>query len=453
MDTVCINALNSRFCFNDNIFNIYARVLKSKALFESNKRRKMVVIYLQNTFEKFSGFTNTKFYWLKSSYSDIRKMLRIDKPSIAISSEISNYLSDIQKRIYKLPIVYQYLFENIPVKEFNLFLARENEIKIFNNAYNDWLIGNFAATMIIGENGSGKSSLLHYYSKTLKSNYQITNFQVSRFFITEQDFFSLINEIFNQKEIKSDKYVKEYISTLTERRIIIIDGLERIFLRTLNGFICLQKLLSLIVSTNKNMFWICSVSLYAADYLNKTIGLSDFFDYSINIDNLTSEQIKKIILKRNRISGYQIIYLDEKNTAEENKHDKLNQKQLEEYFFLGLNKFANSNISLSLNYWLQSIISVQGDNLIIGSFSTPDFSFLESISPEKTFALLLIVLHGKLSVEQHSLICNEHYDKSYKILTILKEDSILVEKGDYFILNGILYRHVIKLLKNKNLIY
>jgi hypothetical protein len=132
---------------------------------------------------------------------------------------------------------------------------------------------------------------------------------------------------------------------------------------------------------------------------------------------------------------------------------KLTQADLEDTFFNELSLFAGSNISLSLNYWLQSIKSIQGDLIEIGNFVTPDFSFLENISLEKVYTLLAVVMHGKISVEHHALTFNQKPEKSYKVLTILKEDSILVKQGEYFILNGILFRHVVRILENKNLIH
>ncbi len=438
---------------NNNIINIFARLLKSKALAESRSRRLKLSGLTRRTYLKASTHVGKHTKWLKSSYSDLKRKLRLDSSSGPISSEISNHLKDIQHRIYKLPVIYQHLFENIPIKEFNLFLSRENEINRLNSAYNNWLKNNFAASLVIGENGSGKSSLLYYYSKTLKSNYQTLSFQVSRFYYTENDYYALIGEIFSQDELSSDQSIEAFISSIKKRRIVIIDGLERLFIRKVNGFTCLLKLLSLIVSSNHQILWICSVSKYASLYLNKTIALSEYFDYSINIDSLSSEQIQNIVLKRNRLSGFQVKYQMGNSPDGNPPPKKLTQVELEVKFFNELNQFAGSNISLSLNYWLQSILSIKGDLIEIGNFIAPDFSFLDNISLEKAYTLLVVVMHGKISVDQHALIFSQKKDKSYKVLTILKEDSILVKSGEYFILNGILFRHVIRVLENRNFIH
>jgi len=209
--------------------------------------------------------------------------------------------------------------------------------------------------------------------------------------------------------------------------------------------------LSFIVSTNSQALWICSVSQNACNYLNKTISLKENFDYIVELDNLTSDEIRKIVLKRHRLSGYIVQYEDDIKTSENNKNTKDRQSQLEKDFFMELNRFSNSNISLSLYYWMESISKFTDKELFIKRFISPDFAFLETLSAEKIYTLLLIVLHGKITVDIHAAICNQSAAKSLKILTILKEDSLLILKGANYMLNGILYRHVVQLLKSRNL--
>ena len=146
-------------------------------------------------------------------------------------------------------------------------------------------------------------------------------------------------------------------------------------------------------------------------------------------------------------------YEGDLNIKENNKKTKDRQIQLEKEYFEELNRFADSNLSLSFYFWLESISEFSDKELYIKKFVSPDFAFLETLSVEKIYTLLLIVLHGKISVDLHASVCNQSTQKSLKVLTILKEDSIIVLKGEHYMLNGILYRHVIQLLKNKNLIH
>lgn len=276
---------------------------------------------------------------------------------------------------------------------------------------------------------------------------------LSRFYYSESDFYELMQEIFDNPGLRSEKEVQEHIKSFQGQQIIALDGIERTFLRKPGGFDCLHKLSSLIVSTNKHIFWVCSVSLHACNYLDKTVSIKENFDYLINLNSLSSDEIKNIILKRHRLSGYLVSYEDDSRQEENSKKPKERQIQLEKEFFNSLNRFAESNLSLALYFWLESVSKFTDNNLYIKRFKTPDFSFLETLSPEKIYTLLMIVLHGRITTKLHAEIFNQQPEISFKILTILREDSIIIRRGDHYILNGILYRHVTQLLKNKNLIH
>lgn len=438
---------------NDSILSIYSSLLKSKVIQESKGRRKKIVMFFSSQTSMLAAFVKRQTLGALNFYKGMRRKLKLEKASVFVSSEISNYLSEINKRIFKLPVVYRYLFENTPVKEENLFLSRDAEIEILNTAFRNWREANYAATLLVGENGGGKSSLLNRFIDSIKVSLQIRHFTVQRFYHTEGDFYELIQDIFENENLKTDQDILDEIHGTNTQQIIVIDGLERLFLRKPGGFACIQKLLSYIVSTNAQIFWICSVSQHAYAYLNKTISLKENYDYQIELNNLSSEQIKNIVLKRHRLSGYLVKYEDDLKQKGDQKNTKARQSQLELEFFNELNRFADSNLSLSLCYWLESVAEFSDQELIIKRFKTPDFSFLETLSSEKIYTLLLIILHGKISIDLHAAIFNQSVNKSRKVLTILKEDSIVVLKGDYYMINTILFKHVVQLLKNKNLIH
>jgi len=435
---------------NDNILNIYTRILKSKALASSAQNRQRLLSGLKTSTSWVIKFASQHFSWLRSSYEGIRKRLKLSSSSATITSEISNYLAGIRRRMQELPVIYQHLFEEAPVKELNLFLSRQTDTEKLNQALADWEKGNFAATLVSGEAGSGCSSFLQQYARNLKRQYPILSFQLDRFYFSTEDFYSLMAEIFDPANIKDEHSLTEFFSSLTEK-IVIIDGLERMFLRKVNGFDCLHRFLSLVVNTNERIFWICSVSKIAYHYLNRTVVLSEHFDYYLDIDNLTASDIREIIMKRNRLSGYNLHFLTAIEDAKQGPQPA--QDELEEVFFADLERFAGSNIGLSLIYWLQSVQSVGEEGIQVSQFSVPDFEFLNNLSARKTFVLLLVIMHGKITESYHALVSNCSAEESAALLSLLKEDAILVRKDGYYFLNGILYKHAVKLLRDRNLIH
>jgi len=438
---------------NSNVYSIYIRLLSSKALQSAKEKRNRLKDLTTNNLAKLNTYIDTKFEVLKLGYSNVKKQLGATTSENVITSETSNYLSKVQTKRNQLPVIYQHLFDNLPVKEPNLFLYRNEEIEKLEKAYDNWIKFNYSATLVTGENGSGKTSLINYYAEYHKTNYHIIKFDITKSYYTEEHFFQLMNALFSQINLNSDTELKQFYESNSTRKIIILDGVERLFLRIVNGFECLNKLLTFIVSTNEKFLWICSISKYSLEYLKKTIAINDYFDFEINLDSLDLEEVEEIILKRNRLGGYKVMYSTNTEIKNVDTAKELDQELLKQAFFKELYKFAKSNIQLSLHYWLQSINAVDDYNVEVGDFSMPDFSFLESFSFDKIFTLYLIVIHGKLTAEEHALIFNQPLYLSQKTLYILKEDSVLISVNGYFKLNGILFHNVVKLLKNKNLIH
>ena len=115
--------------------------------------------------------------------------------------------------------------------------------------------------------------------------------------------------------------------------------------------------------------------------------------------------------------------------------------------------FSESNITMALMFWLLSTKSVDQDRIVINSFQKPDLSFLEILNLEKIQTLHALILHDGLSVEQFSEVMRKKLQASHLLLSMMLEDGILVKKENQYLVNTLVYRSVISLLKAKNLIH
>ena len=440
----------------ENIAEVNLKLSKAKMIEKSR-------IYRLRLINHALGFFTKARYRFKLSSKKasrilavIKHRLRIEEAPSEISSDVSNFLIETAANINKLPTVYKRLFELKPIDEINLFQGRMNELNTIQHAYKDWLNGNYAATIVYGENGSGKSSLLKMFAEHSKTKHKVMFLPINNFFSSEKDFYTLISSLV-QTEIKNQTELNDYFASLETRKIIMLDGVEKLFIRKINGYKCMQLLLELIAQTNKKVFWVLSSSLHAWNYINKVLQSNDYFDYRIELGNLDDEEVKRIISKRNRLSGYKINYIPDAKTLRSRKYQLLSEEKqqlvLEENYFVQLNRFAKSNISVALSYWLESIQQLKNHSLSIKSFKPPEFSFLTKLSENKIYTLLIIVFHGKISIEHHAEIFNHSIEKSRRILLVMSEDAILVKRDDYYFIHSIIFRHVINLLKNKNLIH
>ena len=121
-------------------------------------------------------------------------------------------------------------------------------------------------------------------------------------------------------------------------------------------------------------------------------------------------------------------------------------------YFISLNKFAESNISLALLFWLRSAKEIVGDKIIIGSPPELDYSFLENLSNDKIFALSALLIHDGLREEDYSKIFNVPINQARQLLLLLYDDGIVIKQNEMYIINPLLYRQIVGLLNAKNII-
>ena len=129
------------------------------------------------------------------------------------------------------------------------------------------------------------------------------------------------------------------------------------------------------------------------------------------------------------------------------------QDYLQKEYFATLNRIAQSNIMLALVYWLRSIIEIQEDEIFIRSIKGIDFSFLTELSEEKLFTLHAMLLHDGISISDHATIFQQTPEESKFAIFPLFDDGIIEHKEGLFYINPLLFRQVVNLLKDKNILH
>ncbi|MBN2571518.1 MAG: hypothetical protein JXA68_05270, partial [Ignavibacteriales bacterium] len=249
----------------------------------------------------------------------------------------------------------------------------------------------------------------------------------------------------------------EKIFSLQKRKVIIFENFHKLFLRTVEGFEALHSFCELLSLVDEKLFLIISCNKFAWYYFDKVMNISDYFTHCVELEQLSKEKVKDIIFLRNNISGYPLKFLPTKEDLISRKFQKANEKERQDIlcqnYFKKLNSIVKSNISLVQLFWLRSLELDENNTLQIKSLEEIDFSFLQTLSEIKYFTLMTFLQHNNLSVEEHSKIFHLTIDESKLILLALQDDGILINKGNQFEINFILYHHIIHLLQNKNIIH
>ena len=453
---------------NNYVFEIKLRIAKAKTLERTRALKKKTYTYLKNAAPRSLDLMKNSFSKGNQMISEYQKRIGIEVGAVTVSTEISDFLNDTETAIGKLPYVYQRLFSVRPLEDTVFYEERVAEMAVLQEAFQNWEKGRYASTILLGEKGSGITTINNIFLKNFagKTRYQLIYGDTIQKIYTEKDFIAYMNRLLPESDASKLEDIIVYLQQQKKKTIFVFENLEHFYLRKVNGFQCLKMLFELISKTQKQVFWLCSCTMYAWYFLDKTSRISSYFEYTIKIDHVQSQQLKEVILKRHRVSGYGVMFTPSLQEAGRKKFQKMSDQEqqvyLENEYFQDLNQVTSGNFSIAQLFWLRSTRQVTGDVITIGSLKDIDFSFLKSLPLSQVLALHALLLHDGLTepqymevAEQLSVAGEEELEtrKSSLSLIQMQDDGLLTRKEKIFLINPLLYRQVVNLLQVKNFLH
>ena len=439
---------------NKNVEEIRFRLAKAKALKKSEQLLSALSNLGSMTLKKGRGYHRLASRKFVSYLDGIRGQLGIGRLERTISSEISEFLTSSEDNI---PFVYKRLFSIEPLRESTFYFQRAREKTKLVTAFQRWQKGAFMPVLVTGEKGSGISTFIHMFVKeNIQRKPAVYSVKPAKRILSEEDLLSLLGHSFKGEAFLKQTELYDFIET-QEPFVAYVDKLQLMFLRQPGGFNILKKFFEIISSTSKKIFWICTCGLYASLYLDKSIGLYGYFPVLISMKNLSTDEVKKVILLRHNASGYSLFFESSNFDRADRRFVKKNKKEqqlyLEEKFFSKLNNFSESNISFALQLWIKSTLRVEENRIHINSLAGIDFGFMQNLPHEVVFGLHALLIHENLDVFQLSQVLGVSRRQAYLLLMRLADRGIVLEDRGLYSIHPLLYRETIGLLKDKNLIH
>ncbi|MEQ8927643.1 MAG: ATP-binding protein [Fulvivirga sp.] len=452
--TYCKNLI--KFTNNENILELRVRIAKGKAIEKGRRIKEDIINTIKN-------FVPIAIRFAKSRYQKYRELFRLKLKSLGIqgvksniATEIADFLAETETVIDSLPAVYQRLFRAKPLEDGKFFEGREKEHQQLQNAFKNWKDGRFAASIVVGEKGSGLTTLINLFLFKLNEDFETIRLQPTDNISKEEDFLRYLNEAIGGKKTLALNEFVDYLNK-GKKKIIILENIQNLYTKKIGGFVLIKVLAELVSLTHKNAFWITSCTLYAFNFLDKTINFSENFSYTIRMNDLSTEDIINIIERRHKVSGYSLVYEASPDETNNKKYVNLEYNEQQAYlkknYFNELYKLAKSNISIALVYWLRSTVKGDGNEIRIKSIGNIDYSFINGLSSQKMEVMTLLLLHDGLTEEHVAEITIQSIQKTRHLMHTLLEDGVVIRLGNTYFINPLLYRQTVSLLKAKNIIH
>jgi hypothetical protein len=184
-----------------------------------------------------------------------------------------------------------------------------------------------------------------------------------------------------------------------EPRIILLDGLERLFLRHTDGMGAVDALFKLMHETRQTTLWVLSCTELAWRYLQHARDLGAYFDVVQRLSPWNEEQVRSLILRRVNECGVPVSFEELLVKDVEGMESSVQVVANQDGFIRLLRDFSEGNPRVALHYWLESL-EADGEGVIVRLYESPSADALEQLPDDSRFVLQSVVLHGRLTALQ-----------------------------------------------------
>ena len=366
-----------------------------------------------------------------------------------------------QTAIEHLPFIYRRLFDISPLESADLLVAREEELRLIETARERWRQGMPCAVAVVGELGSGKTSLINAAVKETLRDLPVYKRQFVRTVESEKLLAEELSSLLRLPPAQTLDQLEWQINEMAERGVIVIEDLHQLYQRTLGGFETLRKLLLLIARTSRQILWIISMRKYAWLYLNSALRIADSFTFVVNTENLSGPDLEQVILARHQVSGFDLRFLPDEVIEQRRSYRRASELErramLRRAYFEALSKASEGNILAAIFYWLKSLLKVERNELVVRPLAELRFDFLRDAPVEQLLTLSMLIQHGNLSAAEHAQIFGALPEESLAMLTYLANINLLTrdlsEDGiEQFAVNRVIYIPLTRELRARNIL-
>ena len=374
-----------------------------------------------------------------------------------IKDSVARFLRETTDKIAQLPYIYRKLFLFSPLTSFRFYAARKTEYDELRNEFSRWEQNKRGMVAMIGELGSGKTTILNMAKSKIFKSIPTIHMTADDTLMNEKELCQFLSKDLNTKNVETLKALQQSVLASSSSIVCLLENLNLLFPKTVRGMELLEQLMGFMMQTQSRIFWVVTCSSYSWHYLRKTVRAEQYFQRIIMLGEFSNGDIRTIILNRHRLSGFDLLFESNGNNAQNKKLKKLQKEDRQEFlskqYFQKLNEISAGNVSVAMLYWLRSIVSIQDDTVVLNTSLEFKYDFLQNLSQFELFTLAAIINFDSISVADHAHLFNQSEEQSGLQLNQMLRYGILLEENSTYLIHPFLYRHLVALLKSKNILH
>ena len=442
---------------NEQVLALKIRLTRAKTKTKIKEKRQEVWSKILSFIPTVLGMLRKVIRRVREKYVRVQEITGLSQLDSASETSLTQYLTAIEKKIGAMPYIYQRLFRIEPLNDRKFFVGREEVLRSFQDDLDDFKKGYQPVTALIGEKGSGKTTVLNLAKQDIFIGFSCIELDFIETAASEKALVDALVPAFALPSVNTIAEITNLINGDTRQRICIIENIHNLFLRTMDGFEAIHLLILLMSKTRDKIYWIVSCGLYAWHYLDRALQLSSFFKQIIFLKELQREQIQQMILDRHQISGYNINFIPSARILQSRQYKKLiSETEKSEYlqglFFERLSDAAEGNVRVGIYLWLSAIESFTETDIDIPAEPNFNLHLLNQLPPAYFFSLAGLIQHEYLTETEYAQIFNQSADDSGMMLEQLVKRGLIIKTEEKYSVHPFFYRAVVKSLKNRNML-
>lgn len=250
---------------------------------------------------------------------------------------------------------------------------------------------------IIGDKGSGKSSLLRVIKSNCK-NCRIIKITVPPKLVTRNAVLTFFSE-YMRHDLSRGADALTAVDGTFEKTLVLVDEAHNLFLGTIDGFDGYRAFMELVNAGTSNLFWCATFNRRSWDYLCGVFGSSQYFRNVLTLPPMTDADIQNLILTRHRRTGFTLSY-DAIIRATQSLEDFGGLSHIETQFFRLLWGQSKGNPRAAIVLWTSALQAAGNKRLKVGIPHYKPIRGLENVGDDALFVYATIIRHENLTAEE-----------------------------------------------------